>query len=115
MFYKKTEFLVQNKLLIIYINNETNLFNFTFLQVCQEPDEDLFLLLQVSAEDVRHLRVEVDEDGREAEAVLLLDVPVGALDHLDLFLLQLVVDLLQLIVEQRQVQDQKSANHHLYT
>ena len=74
----------------------TNLFNFAFLQVGQEPDEDLLLLLQISSVDVRHLRVEVDEDWREAEAVLLLDVPVRALDQLDLLLLQLVVDVLKL-------------------
>ena len=39
--------------------------------------------------------LEVDQPGDEADAVLLLDVLVGALDQEDLVLLQVVVDALQ--------------------
>jgi hypothetical protein len=74
----------------------TNLFNFTFLEVGKKPKEDFVRFFEVASVDAGHLGVEVDEDGGEAEAVLLLDVPVRTFDQLNLFLLKLVVDFFKL-------------------
>ena len=76
--------------------SNTNLFDLTLLEVGEKPKEDLVRFFEVAAVYARHLGVEVDEDGGEAETVLLLNVPVGTFDQLDLFFLKLVVDFFEL-------------------
>ena len=99
VFYQNSyQFSIKTLLVFYQFSIKINLFNFTLLQIREKPDQDLVLFLQIASEDVRDFTVEVNQDRGGAEAVLLLDVPVGAPDQLDLFLLQLVVDVLELQV-----------------
>ncbi len=84
--------------LIIKFNQSINLFDFAFVQISDEPHQNFVWLLQIASIDAGNFCVKVNQNRTEAEAesVFLLDVSVRTLDQLDVFLLELVVDVFKL-------------------